>query len=105
MKKLLGIVVLGLLLIPNYSEAKTKDIGNGLIINIPKNYKYFEIDFEKLYSIPELKYEFDKDSENFYDDKIKIVKIRRRVLLPGAINQAPRDQRRSVFRTQSISNI
>ena len=37
MKKLLAILVLGLLLISNIAEAKTKDIGNGLTINIPKN--------------------------------------------------------------------
>ena len=38
MKKLLGIVVLGLLLISNTVEAKSKNIGNGLTINIPKKY-------------------------------------------------------------------
>jgi hypothetical protein len=51
MKKLLAIVVLGLLLIANYSEAKTQNIGSGLTINIPKKYHYYEIDFAKLKSI------------------------------------------------------
>jgi len=55
MKKLLGILVLGLLLTQNYSEAKTKDIGQGLTINIPNNYEYFEITLDKIYSeFPEI---------------------------------------------------
>ena len=43
-------MVLGLLLIPNYSEAKTKDIGQGLTVNIPNNYEYFEITLGEIYS-------------------------------------------------------
>tara|TARA_B100000787_G_C16148327_1_gene275354 strand:+ start:49 stop:1101 length:1053 start_codon:yes stop_codon:yes gene_type:complete len=50
MKKILGIVVLSLLLISNIAGAKTKDIGNGLKINIPKKYKHFEIDLKKIMS-------------------------------------------------------
>ena len=42
MNKILGIVVLGLLLSGNVF-AKTKNIGNGLSIDIPNNYKYFEL--------------------------------------------------------------
>ena len=62
MKKLLGILVLGLLLITNYSEAKTKDIGSGLTINIPKKYHYYEIDFAKLKSIfPQIEDALNKD--------------------------------------------
>ena len=49
MKKLLGIVVLGLLLSGNVF-AKTKNIGNGLSIDIPNNYKYFEITVKQLVS-------------------------------------------------------
>ena len=62
MKKLLGIVVLGLLLISNIAGAKTKDIGYGLKINIPKKYKYFEIDLKKIISaFPIIKEMIDKD--------------------------------------------
>ena len=43
MKKFLGIVVLGLLLIINVAQAKTIDAGNGITLDIPTNYKYFEI--------------------------------------------------------------
>jgi hypothetical protein len=49
MKKLLAIVVLGLLW-SNISFAKEKDIGNGLVIKIPNNYKYFELTFKQLIS-------------------------------------------------------
>ena len=53
-KKLLGIVVLGLLLSGNV-EAKTKNIANGLSINIPNKYKYFELTFRQLVSrFPEI---------------------------------------------------
>ena len=62
MKKLLGILVLGLLLISNIVEAKSKDIGNGLTINIPKKYKHFEINFKKLTStFPAIKKMLDED--------------------------------------------
>jgi len=64
MKKILGIVVLGLLLIANIAEAKTKNIGNGLTINIPNKYKYFELTFRQLISrFPELGSE-----DQVYDD-------------------------------------
>ena len=49
MKKILGIIVLSLLLSGNVL-AQTKNIGNGLSINIPNNYKYFEITFRQLVS-------------------------------------------------------
>ena len=49
MKKILGIIVLGLLLSGNVM-AKIKNIGNGLSINIPNNYKYFELTFRQLVS-------------------------------------------------------
>ena len=56
MKKLLGILVLGLLLSGNVF-AKTKNIGNGLSINIPNNYKYFEITVKQLVSrFPDIDY-------------------------------------------------
>ena len=61
-KKLLSIIVLGLLLISNIAGAKTKDIGYGLKINIPKKYKYFEIDLKKIISaFPIIKEMIDKD--------------------------------------------
>ena len=63
MKKILGIVVLGLLLSSNV-EAKTKNIGNGLSINIPNKYKYFELTFRQLVSrFPEI-----VSDEQIYDD-------------------------------------
>ena len=62
MKKLLGILVISLLLISNIAEAKSKDIGNGLTINIPKKYKHFEINFKKLTStFPAIKKMLDED--------------------------------------------
>ena len=58
MKKLLGIIVLGLLLSVN-SMAKTKNIGNGISINIPSNYEYFELTFRQLVSrFPDISDEF-----------------------------------------------
>ena len=64
MQKLLVIIVLGLLLIPNISQAKIKNIGNGLSVNIPNNYKYFELRFRQLISrFPELGSE-----DQVYDD-------------------------------------
>ena len=64
MKKVLGILVLGLLLISNISQAKIKSIGNGLTINIPNKYKYFEITFRQLISrFPEIGSE-----DQIYDD-------------------------------------
>ena len=63
MKKLLGIVVLGLFLSGNV-EAKTKNIANGLSINIPNKYKYFELTFRQLVSrFPEI-----VSDEQIYDD-------------------------------------
>ena len=63
MKKLLGILVLGLLLSGNV-EAKTKNIANGLSINIPNKYKYFELTFRQLVSrFPEI-----VSDEQIYDD-------------------------------------
>jgi hypothetical protein len=49
MKKLLGIIVLGLLFSGNV-YAETKNIGNGLSINIPSKYKYFEITAKQIVS-------------------------------------------------------
>ena len=63
MKKLLGILVLGLLLCSNV-EAQTINIGNGLSINIPNKYKYFELTFRQLVSrFPEI-----VSDEQIYDD-------------------------------------
>mgnify|MGYP001309883765 FL=1 len=57
-------MVLGLLLISNISQAKIKSIGNGLTINIPNKYKYFEITFRQLISrFPEIGSE-----DQIYDD-------------------------------------
>ena len=54
MKKILAFTALVLFFCVNV-EAKTKNIGNGLIINIPNKYKYFEITFRQLISrFPEL---------------------------------------------------
>ena len=49
MKKLLAIIVLGLFLNENV-YAKIKNIGNGLSINIPNKYKYFEITASQIIS-------------------------------------------------------
>ena len=63
MKKLLGIIVFGLLLCSNV-EAQTKNIGNGLSINIPNKYKYFELTFRQLVSrFPEI-----VSDEQIYED-------------------------------------
>ena len=63
MKKILGILVLGLLLSGNVI-AKSKNIGNGLSINIPNNYKYFELTFRQLVSrFPDI-----TSDEQIYDD-------------------------------------
>ena len=49
MKKLLGIVVLGLLWFsPGFAEKK--NIGNGLTVNIPNGYHYFEITLKQIVS-------------------------------------------------------
>lgn len=54
MKKLLVILVLGLLWSEN-AFAEIKNIGNGLSINIPNKYKYFELTFKQLISrFPEI---------------------------------------------------
>ena len=58
MKKLLGIVVLGLFLNTNVL-AGIKNIGNKLSINIPNNFKYFELTFRQLVSrFPDISDEF-----------------------------------------------
>ena len=49
MKKILGIVVLGLLWFsPGFAEIK--NIGNGLTVNIPNGYHYFEITLKQIVS-------------------------------------------------------
>ena len=69
-------MVLGLLLIPNYSEAKTRDIGQGLTINIPNNYEYFEITLGEIYSeFPEIDNGDDTLKNLGLGDKTKIVVI------------------------------
>jgi len=76
MKKFLAILVLGLLLIPNYSEAKTKDIGQGLTINIPNNFEYFEITLGEIYSeFPEIDNGDDTLKSLGIGDKTKFVVI------------------------------
>ena len=66
MKKFVGIIVLNFLLIINISEAKILDVGNGIAIDVPKNYKYFEINYKKLNGLlvtfPTLK----KTMENYW---------------------------------------
>jgi len=63
MKKAILIIVLGLLLSGNV-VAKTKNIANGLSINIPNKYKYFELTFRQLVSrFPEI-----VSDEQIYDD-------------------------------------
>ena len=63
MKNILAIIVLSLLLCSNV-EAQTKNIGNGLSINIPNKYKYFELTFRQLVSrFPEI-----VSDEQIYDD-------------------------------------
>ena len=64
MKKFLGILVL--VLLTTWASAKTKDIGNGLTISIPKSYKYFELDINKLLTtFPDLKEAIDEEEELF----------------------------------------
>ena len=64
MKKLLAILVL--VLFTTWASAKTKDIGNGLTISIPKSYKYFELDINKLLTtFPDLKEAIDEEEELF----------------------------------------
>ena len=65
MKKFLGILVL--VLFTTWASAKTKDIGNGLTISIPKSYKYFELDINKLLTtFPDLKkMQSDEEEELF----------------------------------------
>ena len=54
MKKLVATIILGLLFSGN-AYAETKNIGNGLSINIPNKYKYFELTFKQLISrFPEI---------------------------------------------------
>ena len=48
MKRLLGIIILALLFVVNDTQAKIVDVGNGITIDIPKNYKYFQINYKKL---------------------------------------------------------
>ena len=48
MKKLLGIIILGLLLVVSDTQAKNVDVGNRITIDIPKNYKYFQMNYKKL---------------------------------------------------------
>ena len=63
MKKFLGILALSLLLSGNV-EAKTKNISNGLSINIPNKFKYFELTFRQLVSrFPEI-----VSDEQIYED-------------------------------------
>ena len=105
MKKLLGILVLGLLLITNITEAKTKDIGNGLTIDIPKKYKYFEINFKKLMStFPAIKKMLNEDQsakddlENFgIGLKAKVVVI--------ADNQRPIAKLKQLFSKDGLEKI
>ena len=73
MKKLLGIVVLGLLLSVN-SIAKTKNIGNGISINIPNNYEYFELTFKQLSSrFPDIDYTDLDEWDIGVDSKIVVL--------------------------------
>ena len=65
MKKIFGIMVLCLLLSGNVL-AQTKNIGNGLSINIPNNYKYFEITGRQLLS------RFPNIEQNELDDDFGI---------------------------------
>ena len=105
MKKLLGILVLGLLLITNITEAKTKDIGNGLTIDIPKKYKYFKINFKKLMStFPAIKKMLNEDQsakddlENFgISLKAKLVVI--------ADNQRPIAKLKQLFSKDGLEKI
>ena len=54
MKKFLLIIIVAIFF-TNITQAKIKNIGNGLTINIPSKYKYFELTFRQLISrFPEL---------------------------------------------------
>ena len=76
MKKILGILVLGLLLIINVAQAKTIDAGNGITLDIPTNYKYFEINYKKLKSLlvtfPNLKKQINSKD---FKESLKLIGI------------------------------
>ena len=77
MKKLFSaILVLGFLLGGNVF-AITKNIGNGLSINIPNNYKYFEITIKQLVSrFPDIELnELDDDFGIGLGTKLIVIEI------------------------------
>ena len=76
MKIFFWILVLGLMLSGN-AFAKSKNIGNGLSINIPNNYKYFEITVKQLVSrFPDIELnELDEDFGVGLGTKLSLIHI------------------------------
>ena len=104
-KRVLGILVLGLLLITNVTEAKTKDIGNGLTIDIPKKYKYFEINFIKLMStFPAIKKMLSED-QSAKDDLEEFGVGQKAKLVAIADNKKPIAKLKQLFSKDGLEKI
>ena len=105
MKKAILILVMGLLLITNITEAKTKDIGNGLTIDIPKKYKYFEINFIKLMStFPAIKKMLSED-QSAKDDLEEFGVGQKAKLVAIADNQKPIAILKKLFSSGGLEKI
>ena len=103
MKKLLGIVVL--VLFTTCASAKTKDIGNGLTIDIPKKYKYFEINFIKLMStFPAIKKMLSED-QSAKDDLEEFGVGQKAKLVAIADNQKPIAILKKLFSSGGLEKI
>lgn len=73
---LVAFLILGLTSFIKITEAKTKDVGQGLTINIPNNYEYFEITLGEIYSeFPEIDNSDDTLKSLGIGDKTKFVVI------------------------------
>ena len=98
-------MVLGLLLISNITEAKTKDIGNGLTIDIPKKYKYFEINFIKLMStFPAIKKMLSED-QSAKDDLEEFGVGQKAKLVAIADNKKPIAKLKQLFSSGGLEKI
>ena len=92
-------------LFSTWANAKTKDIGNGLTIDIPKKYKYFEINFKKFMStFPAIKNMLNEDqsAKDILEDlgiglKAKLVVI--------ADNQKPIAKLKQLFSSGGLEKI
>ena len=77
MKKLLGIVVLGLLMAHN-SFAKTINIEDKILLNVPENFNYIKLEADEAADYYEEFFSSLGDDANFYyigtDDSIEFAK-------------------------------